>query len=197
MSNPQDPGLGIVAIAILGSLVSLAILFSIYRYFERQQDDPYFASQENLNFQEIVAVKSLRRQVAEEFVSRVINCAQPSLPPQPPLTEQQVNESVAAAFEDFSASEGTSRKCNTQSSYWTFERPCSIKINKSPFGLREAVKLGELVICRDSIARSLHSALDSCRSSLSPGRYLECLASSIVDNDEIKNEINKSVDIAR
>jgi hypothetical protein len=199
LSNHQDAGSrGVIAIAVAGILVSLIVLFSIYRYFERGEGDAYFASQENLTFQEIVAVKNLRRQIAEEFVSGVVNCIDPPLLPGQVLTEQQVSEIVTTAIENYSASNNTNnRKCQNKNSYWTFETPCSIKIIKSPLGLSDAVKLGGLTICKTPIIASIHSGLDHCKASTTSNSLLECLVNSIMENNDIKNEIDKSVEISR
>ncbi|HET6375888.1 MAG TPA: hypothetical protein VFF88_07540 [Methylocella sp.] len=182
----------------MGILIAFAILFSIYRYFERQSADSYFASQENLNFQEIVAVKNLRRQAAEEFVNGVIRCIHPSLSPGLLLTEQQVGEAVSAAIENYGVSNSSvNQNCQNKNAYWTFELPCTIKINKSPFGLREAVKLGGLTICKEFIAKSLHSALGSCNKALPPGSHAACLVNSIMQNSDLEAEIDKGVEVAR
>jgi hypothetical protein len=199
LSNHQDAGFrGVVAIGVAGILVSLIVLFSIYRFFERGEGDAYFASQENLTFQEIVAVKNLRRQIAEEFVSGVVNCIDPPLLPGHVPTEQQVSEIVTTAIENYSASNNTNNKqCQNKHSYWTFEMPCSITIINSPLGLSGVAKLGGLTICKTPIITGIHSGLGRCKTSTTSNSLMDCLVKSIMENNDIKNEIDKSVEISK
>lgn len=183
---------------VAGILVSSAVLFSIYRFFEREAGDAYFASQENLTFQQIVAVKNLRRQIAEEFVNGVVSCIHPPILPDHLLTEQQISEIVMTAIENYSVSNNAqNKKCENKNKDWTFELPCSLKINNPPFGLRDVVKFDQLTICKAAIVTAIHSAIGRCKTSTTSDSLSRCLASSIMSNKDIKNEIDKSVEISR
>ena len=57
------------------------VLFSLYIFFQRTQNDPFFFSEENFAFQEIMAVKNIRRETAEDFVVAVVNCISPPILP--------------------------------------------------------------------------------------------------------------------
>ncbi|HET6374441.1 MAG TPA: hypothetical protein VFF88_00180, partial [Methylocella sp.] len=82
MSTQQETGgRGIFTILSFGILASSVVVFSIYIFFARRQGDIYFTSQENLAFQEIVAIKNVRSQIAGEFVNSVLHCISPPVMP--------------------------------------------------------------------------------------------------------------------
>ena len=197
MSNHQDTGSrGVILILAGWLIVATATISGIYLISQRKESgDPYFASRENLAFHEIVTVKNIRRQIAEDFVTHVVKCISPPLSPGEVLTEQQVNERVRTSIENYSrATEDTkNHKCEARHPNWTFEAPCGIKINKSSsYGLSDAVNLGELTICQNVIASSLHTALGSCTNS---STFSACLVDSIMSNAEIRDQIDKTAEI--
>jgi hypothetical protein len=183
----------IIIIACFGVLSSLAVLYAINIFFQRSQGDPFFASEEYLIFKESMAVKDIRRNIAEEFVGAMVNCISPPILPGQSLTEQQVNERVMAAWENYAAPNENKKnqKCENKNPHWTFELPCKLTINRSPYKLRAEVKLGYINICETAIATSIRSSIGSCASANFPG----CLVSSVLANDDVKKEIDKPVEI--
>jgi hypothetical protein len=183
----------IIIIACFGVLSSLAVLYAINIFFQRSQGDPFFASEEYLIFKESMAVKDIRRNIAEEFVGAMVNCISPPILPGQSLTEQQVNERVMAALENYAASNGNAKdqKCENKNPHWTFELPCKLTINRAPYKLRAEVKVGYINICGTAIATSIRSSIGSCASTNFPA----CLVSSVLANDDVKKEIDKPVEI--
>lgn len=183
----------IIIIACGGVLSSLAVLFAINKFFERSQGDPFFASEEYMIFKEGLAVKNIRRNIAEEFVGTVINCISPPILPGQSLTEHQVNERVTAALENYAASNGNTKnqKCENKNPHWTFEPPCKLTINRLPYKLRAEVKLGFISICETAIGTGIRASVGSCASK----NFAECLISSVLENDDVKKEIDKPVEI--
>jgi hypothetical protein len=183
----------IILIACCGVLSSLAVLYAINLFSQRSQGDPFFASEEIMVFKESNAVKNIRRDIAEEFVGAVVNCISPPILPGQSLTEQQVNERVMAVLENSAASNGNAKeqKCGNKNSHWTFELPCKLTINRSPYKLRAEVKLGYINICETAIATSIRSSIGSCAST----NFSACLVSSVLANDDVKKEIDKPVEI--
>lgn len=184
----------IILIACCGALSSLVVLYAINLFYQRSQGDPFFASEEYLVFRESLAVKDIRRDVAEEFVGAMVNCISPPILPGQSLTEQQVNERVTAAWENYAApNENTkNQKCENKHPHWTFELPCKLTINRSPYKLRGEVKLGYINICETAIATSIRSATRSCAAS---AKFPACVVSSVLANDDVKKEIDKPVEI--
>jgi len=184
----------IVIIACSGVLSSLVVLYSIHLFFQRSRGDPFFASEDYMVFKESLAVKTIRREVAEEFAGAVVNCISPPILPGQSMTEQQVNERVMTALENYASSNKNTinKKCENRNLHWTFESPCKLTINRSPYRLRAAVKLGDLNICGTALATSIRSSTGSCAAS---PNFSACLVSSILANDDVKKEIDKSVEI--
>jgi hypothetical protein len=194
MRANQDPGRrDIIVVATIGAISSLIVIFSAFLFFQRRQGDPYFASEVNLAFQQISAVKKIRRDIAEEFVATVVNCISPPILPGDSLTEQQVKERVTAAIENYSGSNENrnSQKCEASNTgNWTFEAPCTISITESSYQLGGEVNLGELVICNAAIAAGITHALTVCGT---PSTFLACLVNSVLMHDDVKKEIDKPV----
>jgi hypothetical protein len=190
----QDPGFrDFVVIMTIGAISILIVLLSIYLFFQRRQNDSYFTSKENLLFQQITAVKKIRRDIAEEFVDAVVNCISPPIAPGESLTARQVGERVTTAMENFSvANENTkSHKCeNTKNRHWTFEAPCTIRITKSSYQFGGEINLGDVIICATAIATGIVHALSVCST---PGTFRVCLVNSVLMNDDVKKEIDKPV----
>ncbi|MGH6837408.1 MAG: hypothetical protein ACREDT_01120 [Methylocella sp.] len=184
----------IILIACCGTLSSLVVLYAINLFYQRSQGDPFFASEEYLVFKESLAVKDIRRDIAEEFVGAMVNCISPPILPGQSLTEQQVNERVMAAWENYSSpNENTkNQKCENKNLHWTFELPCKLTINRSPYKLRGEVKLGYINICESAIATSIRSAARSCAAT---AKFPACVVSSVLANDDVKKEIDKPVEI--
>ncbi|MGH6796681.1 MAG: hypothetical protein ACREC0_08265, partial [Methylocella sp.] len=107
---------------------------------------------------------------------------------------QQVNERVMAALENSAASkENTNnRKCENKNPHWTFELPCKLTINRSPYLLRGEVKLGDINICETAIATSIRSSAGSCATSPD---FPACLVRSVLANEDVKKVIDKPVEI--
>ncbi len=181
-------------IACCGALSSLVILYAIHLFFQRSQGDPFFASEEYMVFRESIAVKNIRRDIAEEFVGAVVNCISPPILPGQSLTEQQVNERVMTALETNAASKENTKKqkCVNNNPHWTFELPCKLTINSSPYKLRAEVKLGDINICETAIATGMRSSMGGCSVSTN---FPACLVSSVLANDDVKKEIDKPVEI--
>ena len=190
MGNNQDPSFrGIIIITISGVLVSIVVLFSIYISLQQAQNDPYFSSEENVAYQKIIAVKNIRREIAEEFIAAVVNCISPPILPGQILTEQQVNERVTTAIEN---SNTKNEKCeNNKNPHLTFELPCKLKINKSSYNMGVEINLGFVSICKNTIAKSILSTINSCTTS---SKFTACLVSSVLANDDVKKEIDKPVE---
>ncbi|MGH6850594.1 MAG: hypothetical protein ACREDD_09150 [Methylocella sp.] len=184
----------IIIIACGGVLSSLVVLYAINLFFHRSQGDPFFASEEYMVFKESLAVKNIRRDIAEEFVGAVVNCISPPIVPGQSLTEQQVNERVMKALVNYTSSNGNTKnqKCENKNPHWTFELPCKLTINRSPYQLRGEVKLGDINICETAIATSIRSSTGSCAASPD---FRSCLVSSVLANDDVKKEIDKPVEI--
>lgn len=196
MTNNQDKSsIAILTIAGVGVLSSLAVIFSIYLFFQRRQSDVYFVSQENQRFQEILAVKAIRRAIAEEFAGTVVNCLSPPLLPGQDSTERQVDERVTLAMEKIAVTSGNNNDgcANPKHPHWTFELPCKLKINSSYYKLWPALKLGDMNICKNSIVISIRSAVRSCTS---PIGFQACLIAAILANGDLKMEIDKDVEMA-
>lgn len=195
MRTHQDSGFtGIVVITTIGAVSIVIVLFSVYLFFQRRQSDPYFASKENLVFQQITAVKKIRRDIAEEFVDSVVNCISPPIAPGESLTERQVMERVTAAMENYSAPNEKTKiqKCeNNKNRNWTFEAPCTIRITKASYQLGGEINLGDITICNTALATGITHALTICGTS---NTFLACLVNSVLMDDEVKKEIDKPVE---
>jgi hypothetical protein len=180
----------IMLIACCGALSSLVVLYAITLFYQRSQGDPFFASEEYLVFKESLAVKDIRRDVAEEFVGTMVNCISPPILPGQSLTEQQVNERVMAAWENYTASNENTKnqKCKNKNPHWTFDLPCKLTINRSPYKLRVEVKLGYINICETAIRSAAHSCAASAK-------FEACVVNSVLANDDVKKEIDKPVEI--
>jgi hypothetical protein len=191
----QDPGFrDIVVITTIGAISIIIVLFSVTLFFQRRQSDPYFASKENLVFQQITTAKKIRRDIAEEFVDSVVNCISPPIGPGESLTERQVRERVTAAMENYSAANNNTKtkKCdNNKNINWTFEAPCTIRINKSSYQLGGEINLGDIIICYTAIATGIVHALSICST---PGTFRACLVNSVLMDDDVKKEIDKPVE---
>lgn len=188
----QEPGFrDFVVIMTIGAISILIVLLSVYLFFQRRQNDPYFASKENLLFQQITAAMKIRRDISEEFVDAVVNCISPPITPGESLTGQQVRERVTAAMENFSAANENTKtqKCeNNTNRNWTFEAPCTIRITKSSYQLGGEINLGDIIICHTAIATGIVHALSNCST---PGTFRVCLVNSVLMNDDVKKEIDK------
>jgi len=184
----------IIIIACGGVLSSFLAFFALHLFFQRSQGDPFFASEEVMIYKEGLAVKNIRREVTEEFVSAVVSCISPPLLPGQSLTEQQVKDRVMTALENDAASKENTKKhnCENNNKHWTFELPCKLTINRSPYNLRAEVKLGDINICETTITTSIHSSTGSCTAS---PNFPACLVSSVLANDDVKKEIDKPVEI--
>jgi hypothetical protein len=191
----QDPGFrDIVVITTIGAISIIIVLFSISLFFQRRQSDPYFASKENLVFQQISAVRKIRRDIAEEFVDAVMNCISPPMAPGESLTERQVRERVTAAMENYSAADKNTKtqKCgNNLNRNWTFEAPCTIRITKSSYQLGGEINLGDIIICNAAISTGIVHALSKCDT---PSTFLACVVNSVLMDDDVKKQIDKPVE---
>jgi hypothetical protein len=196
MEPKKDQNFPVMAMLVtLGVLSSSAITFAIYLNAQRRQADPFFASGELRTFQERLAVTDLRRGIAEDFASAVVNCISPRILPGESLAERQIAERVTAAIERTSPSAGNIEDPGCQksrSTHWTFEPPCKLKISESFSKVTGGLNLGEIGICNSAIVASLLRATHACQDS---AEFAACLARSILANDEIKNEIEKPVEI--
>jgi hypothetical protein len=185
---------GIVVITTIAALSIIIVLFSVYLFFQRRENDPYFASKENLVFQQITAVKKIRRDIAEEFVDAVMNCVSPPIAPGESLTERQVRERVTVAMENYSATNENTKPqgCeNNKNRSWTFEAPCTISITKASYQLGGGINLGDITICAGALAAGITHALTICST---PNTFLACLVNSVLMNDDVKKEIDKPVE---
>jgi hypothetical protein len=195
MKPREDQNFPIMAILVtFGVLSTLGVTFAIYLNALRRQADPFFASGELRTFQERNAVTDIRRGVAEDFASAVVNCLSPPILPGESLTERQITERVTAAIErTFSSAKNIDdpRCHNSKSTHWTFEPPCRLKISESFSKVTGGLNLGEIGICNSAIVASVLRATRTCPDS---AEFTACLARSIVANDEIKNEIEKPVE---
>ena len=192
MRYHEDSGVkGIIVLTVCGVLASGTVLFSIYNFSQQTQNDQFFASEENLAFQKTMAVKNIRREIAEQFVTAVLSCiSQPILPGQS-LTKEEANERVRIAIERLNLDTTNQRCYNNKSAYWTFEFPCKLKINNSSYKLVGDIQLGDIgdiSICTATISDSIRSTINRCSKS---NNFQACLVSSVLANDDIKNEIDK------
>jgi hypothetical protein len=196
MKSEQDPNPSVIGMIIsAGVLSSLVVTFAIYLYYQRRQADPFFASNDFRVFQERQAISNIRRGIAEDFLSAVINCASPPILPSQVLTEEQVSDRVTRAIESISSLNGTMEnpKCqNSRSSRWTFELPCTLKMSESFSKISGGLNFGELGICKPALVKSILSATHSCADSAD---FPACLARTILTYDVIKNELDKPVEI--
>jgi hypothetical protein len=195
MRNHQDSGFrSIVAIMSFGALIFIVVIVSLYTLWGQQtEEDTYFSSQENLVFQEILAVKNIRRQAAEEFINAVLSCIHHKLQGES-LTEAQVNERVMMATKNFNRTKDGEQEytCENNHAHWTFEPPCALKLDKLAYGMRPGVNLGDLTICNDTIAKGIFLAVDHCRETRN---LVQCLDNSLIESPDLKKEIDKPVDI--
>ena len=122
-------------IAGLGVASSLLVTFALRVFSQREGSDPFFASDAYLQVQQTVAIRTIRKAMAEEFVDTVVECISPQSLQSQILTEQQVTERVMTVLENFSASNNSSKnqKCENSKIYaWTFTLPCRPTINRPP-----------------------------------------------------------------
>jgi hypothetical protein len=196
MKSREDQNLSVIAILVtFGVLSSVAVIFAIYLFSQRGQNDPFSASSEFRVFQERQAVTNIRRGIAEDFVVAVVNCTSPPISPGQRLTEQQVTERVTGAIERISSSNWNTEnpKCqNSRSSSWTFELPCKLKISESFSKVSGGLNLGEIGVCKTAIIKGILAATRSCPDSAD---FPACLARAILANEDINNEIEKPIEI--
>jgi hypothetical protein len=197
MSDKSDPSSRfLIMIVCLGVVSSLVLLFTLRLFSQRSEGDPFFASNDYLQFKKSVMIKNIRQEMAEEFVDAVVNCISSQILPGQSLTEQQLTERVTAVLENFSASNENikNQKCQKDKSRaWTFALPCKLIFNKLPTEL-SGVKLGDINICGTTIAASIRSATGHCSES---ANFPACLVTSILANDDVKKEIDKPVEIEK
>ena len=74
----------------LGVASSLLVTFALRVFSQREGSDPFFASNAYLQVQQIVAIRAIRKEMAEEFVDTVVDCISPHSLQSQILTEQQV-----------------------------------------------------------------------------------------------------------
>ncbi len=195
MSDKSDPSSRfLIMIVCLGVVSSLVLLFTLRLFSQRSEGDPFFASNDYLQFKQSVMIKNIRQEMGEEFVDAVVNCISPQILPGQSLTEQQLTERVSAVLENFSASNENikNQKCQKDKSRaWTFALPCKLIFNRPPTEL-SGVKLGDINICGTTIAASIRSATGHCSES---ANFPACLVTSILANDDVKKEIDKPVEI--
>jgi hypothetical protein len=198
MSDKSDPSSRfIIMIVCLGVVSSSVVLFTLRLFSQRSEGDPFFASNDYLQFKQSVMIKNIRQEMAEEFVGTVVNCISPQILPGQSLTEQQLTERVTTVLENFSASNENikNQKCEKDKSRaWTFALPCKLIINRPPIELSGMVKLGDINICGTTIAASIRSATGRCSES---ANFPACLVTSILANDDVKKEIDKPVEIEK
>jgi hypothetical protein len=105
-------------IAGLGVASSLLVTFALRVFSQREGSDPFFASDAYLQVQQTVAIRTIRKAMAEEFVDTVVECISPQSLQSQILTEQQVTERVMTVLENFSASNNSSKnqKCENSKS---------------------------------------------------------------------------------
>jgi hypothetical protein len=181
-------------IAGVGVASSLLVTFALRVFSQREGSDPFFASNAYLQVQQIVAIRTIRKAMAEEFVDTVVDCISPQSLQSQILTEQQVTERVMTVLENFSASNNSSenKKCGNGKNYaWTFTLPCRLTINRPPAWLGGTINLGDINICGTMIAAGIHSALRSATSA----SFATCLVSSVLANNEVQREIDKTVEV--
>jgi hypothetical protein len=198
MSDKSDPSSRfLIMIVCLGVVSSSVVLFTLRLFSQRSEGDPFFASNDYLQFKQSVMIKNIRQEMAEEFVGTVVNCISPQILPGQSLTEQQLTERVTTLLENFSASNENikNQKCEKDKSRaWTFALPCKLIINRPPTELSGMVKLGDINICGTTIAASIRSATGRCSES---ANFPACLVTSILANDDVKKEIAKPVEIEK
>jgi hypothetical protein len=198
MGHQEDPNFRLIAILLtFGVLSVLGVSFAGSLFFQRKQNDAFFASNDYRVFQERLAVNNIRQSIAEEFALAVVNCLSPPIAPGQSLTEQQIAERVTAAFEITSQPQGTkaAQNCeNSRSSHWTFVAPCKLKISESFSKLNSGLNFGEIGICETAIVKALFAASHSCTQSAD---FQACLAKAIPASSEIKYEIEKPVEAVR
>ena len=181
-------------IAGLGVASSLLVTFALRVFSQREGSDPFFASNAYLQVQQTVAIRTIRKAMAEEFVETVVNCVSPQSLQSKILTEQQVTERVMTVLEHFSSSNNSSKdqKCENSENYaWTFTLPCRLTINRPPAWLGGTINLGDINLCGTMIAAGIHSALRSATSA----SFATCLVSSVLANNEVQREIDKTVEV--
>jgi hypothetical protein len=195
MSDKSDPSSRfIIMIVCLGVVSSSVVLFTLRLFSQGSEGDPFFASNDFLQFKQSVMIKNIRQEMAEEFVGTVVNCISPQILPGQSLTEQQLTERVTTVLENFSASNENikNQKCEKDKSRaWTFALPCKLIINRPP---TELMKFGDINICGTTIAASIRSATGRCSES---ANFPACLVTSILANDDVKKEIAKPVEIEK
>ena len=182
-------------IAGLGVASSLLVTFALRVFSQREGSDPFFASNAYLQVQQIVAIRTIRKAMAEEFVDTVMECISPQSLQSQILTEQQVTERVMTVLEKFSASNNSSKnqKCENSKIYaWTFTLPCRPTINRPLAWLGGTINLGDINICGTMIAAGIHSALRKCATSAS---FATCLVSSVLANNDVQKEIDKTAEV--
>lgn len=170
-------------IAGLGVASSLLVTFALRVFSQREGSDPFFASNAYLQVQQTVAIRTIRKAMAEEFVDTVVECISPQNLQSQILTEQQVTERVMTVLENFSASNNNSKnqKCENSKNYaWTFTLPCRLTINRPPAWLGGTINLGDI------------NALRKCATSAS---FATCLVSSVLANNDVQKEIDKTVEV--
>jgi hypothetical protein len=187
-------GRGLFTVLSFGILASSVVVFSIYIFFARRQGDIYFTSQENLAFQEIVAIKNVRSQIAGEFINSVLHCISPPIVPGQNLTEEEAIRLISAAMNKDAGGTGGGKdgNCKPGNKNWTFEPPCILRINKSPYEAFPAARLGSITICQSAIAQSIMSSLGRCAKSSVQESFLQCLADAVMANPGVKSEIDSS-----
>ncbi|HUI20926.1 MAG TPA: hypothetical protein VLZ74_07765 [Methylocella sp.] len=182
-------------LAGLGVASTLAVVLALYVFSQRSGSDSAFANNNYLQVQQTVAITTIRKAMAEEFVDTVVDCISPKTLKDQILTEQEVTERVAAVLENFSVSINSreNQKCENGNNYaWTFTLPCRLTINRPPAWMDGTLNLGHINICGTTIAAGIHSGLGGCATSAS---FAACLVRSVLANNDVQKEINDIVDL--
>jgi|SRR5579875_131894 hypothetical protein len=198
MADKTGSGSGFLfIIAGLGLASSLVVFLALRVFSQREARDPILATNDYEQVQQSAAIQTVRKVMAEEFVSAVVDCVSPQKLKNEILTEQQVAERVTAALESFSApkNNGNAQSCLNNKNYaWTFTSPCKLTINRPPAWLGGTMNFGDINICGATVAASIHSALGGCARSAS---FADCLVSSVLANYDVQKEIGKITDVQR
>ena len=174
----------------LGVASSLVVTLALRVFSQRESSDAFVTSNDYLQVRQTAAIITIRKAMAKEFVSTVVNCIRPQNLQSQILTEQQVSERVMTILGKFSVSNNSSKNknCEDGKNYaWTFTLPCKLTINRPPAWLGGTINLGDINICGTTIAAGIHSALGSCATSAG---FAACLVSSVLGNNDVQKEIN-------
>ena len=195
MSDKPEPGSRFPLLIVgLGVASSLAVLFALRVFSQRSDGDSFVVSNDYLQVQQSVAIRNVRKEMAEEFVDTVMRCISPQILPSEILNEQQISERVMLVLANFSVPNESinNKKCgNDKSRAWTFTLPCKLTINRPPAWLSGTMNLGDINICGTTITASLRSATARCTASAD---FQACLVDSVVANNDVQKEIDKPVE---